>query len=44
MVTKYLAIELVAQEIIKVASFLRAFGYNGIDLALIQIYIDSVNI
>ena len=34
-VAEYLAIESAAQEAIKIASFLRAFSYNGIDLALI---------
>jgi hypothetical protein len=43
-VVEYLAIKSVAQEAIKVASFLRALGYNGTDLALIQIYIDSANV
>jgi hypothetical protein len=43
-VAEYLAIELVAQEAIKVASFLRALGYNGTDLAPIQIYTDSANV
>ena len=41
---EYLAIESVAQEAIKVASFLRALGYNGTDLAPIQIYTDSANV
>jgi hypothetical protein len=44
MVVEYLVIELVAQEVIKVASFLRALSYNGTDLALIQIYTDSTNV
>ena len=44
MVVEYLAIKLVAQKAIKVASFLKALGYNGTDLALIQIYIDSANV
>jgi hypothetical protein len=43
-VAEYLAIESVAQEAIKVASFLRALSYNGTDLALIQIYTDSANV
>jgi len=32
-VVEYLVIELAAQEAIKIASFLRALGYNGTDLA-----------
>jgi hypothetical protein len=43
-VAEYLAIESVAQEAIKIASFLRALGYNGTDLAPIQIYTDSANV
>ena len=43
-VVEYLAIELVVQEAIKVATFLRALSYNGTDLALIQIYTDSINV
>jgi hypothetical protein len=43
-VAEYLAIELVAQEAIKVASFLRALSYKGTDLAPIQIYTDSTNV
>ena len=44
MVAEYLVIKLVTQEAIKVASFLRALSYNGTDLALIQIYTDSINV
>jgi len=44
MVVEYLAIKLVAQEAIRIASFLRAFSYKGIDLAPIQIYINSMNV
>ena len=43
-VVEYLAIKSAAQEVIKIASFLRALGYNGMDLAPIQIYTDSVNV
>jgi hypothetical protein len=43
-VVEYLAIKLVAQEAIKVASFLRALSYNSTDLAPIQIYTDSTNV
>ena len=43
-VAKYLAInKSAAQEAIKIATFLRALGYNGIDLAPIWIYTDSAN-
>jgi len=33
MVVEYLVIESAAQEAIKIVTFLRALGYNGIDLA-----------
>ena len=42
-VVEYLVIESAVQEAIKIATFLRAFGYNGIDLALIWIYTDNIN-
>jgi len=34
-VAKYLVIKLAAQKAIKIASFLRALGYNSMDLVLI---------
>ena len=43
-VAEYLAIKSAAQEVIKIASFLRALGYRGTDLAPIQIYTDSANV
>ena len=43
-VAEYLVIESVVQEVIKVMRFLRALSYKGIDLALVQIYIDSANV
>jgi hypothetical protein len=35
MVAEYLAIEAAAQEVIKIARFLRVLGYRGTDLALV---------
>jgi len=43
-VAEYLVIESAVQEAIKITTFLRALGYNGMDLASVQIYTDNVNV